>query len=121
MYDKDKEIKLLHQTVFELNQRFDTLIGDAKHAEKQEKIDNYKAVIDKQASEIRLLKNELNAKETLVSLKESFEEGIRDMETRSLSKRKEEKIKEQKFIDETHEEKRSKRDQEHAKKESSSE
>ena len=74
-----------------------TLTQNPERAENQE--NRYQSIINQQSAEIQQSRIQLEAKDSLSTLKESFEDKLQDFECRISSKRKEEKRNEQKFND----------------------
>ena len=102
--EQDKENSLMKLKVEELTKKMDTqymemltLTQNAERVENQE--NKYQSIINQQSAEIQQLKIQLEAKDSLSTLKESFEEKLQDLECRRSSKRKEEKLNEQRFND----------------------
>ena len=74
-------------------------IQNSKQTEHQENENKYQSIINQQAAEIKQLKIQLEAKDTLAQLKESFEQKLRDSESQRSSRRKQEKLEEKTLND----------------------
>ena len=107
----EKENNLLQQEITGLTekhnaqeQKIEAITQKGEQVEYKKAPDDYQAIINKQASKIQLLEAQLEAKDTLTFVKESFDEKVKDLEIRISSKRKEEKTEKQTFIDDTNRE-----------------